>query len=65
MIRKSIIDFLELDVVGIAESHLKDNETLDLPGFSWFGHNRQALHINAIGEGLFVGLFFHFHDRKE
>ena len=40
IIKRSIIDI-------ISESHLKGNEILNLPGFIWFGHNRQALHVNA------------------
>ena len=56
IIRRSIIDFLELDIVGIAESHLKGNEILNQPGFIWFGHNRQALHVNARTGSGGVGL---------
>ena len=36
-----------MDVVAISESHLQGNETIDMEGYVWFGHNRQGTHIRA------------------
>ena len=38
---------LDLDVIGIAESHLKKEEILLVDGYTWFGQNRESLHVNA------------------
>ena len=46
------IDLLELDIIGVAESHLKGNTELSIPGFKWLGQNRLHLHPRArIGSG--------------
>ena len=36
------------DVVGVAETWLKDGDVAALDGYSWFGHNRQALSRKAV-----------------
>ena len=36
------------DVLGVAETHLKGGQKLDLPGYAWIGNNRKATHVNAI-----------------
>ena len=36
-----------MDIVGIAETHLKKEQTLTVPGYIWFGHNRQEQHHRA------------------
>ena len=46
ILRKSCISHLSLDIIGIAESHLKKNETLLVEGYQQ--GNRDNLHINAI-----------------
>ena len=51
-IRKLCVDFADLDIIGIAETHLVGKDELKIPGYIWFGQNRQALHRNAgIGSG--------------
>ena len=36
-----------LDIKGIAETHLKSNETLFVQCFKWVGQNRETLHTKA------------------
>ena len=31
-------------MIGIAESHLKICDVLNIDGYKWFGNNRQELH---------------------
>jgi hypothetical protein len=52
---------LNLDVIGIAESHLSATTKLDIPGYKWFGQNREKIHPRAKcgsgGVGILVKLF--------
>ena len=36
-----------MDKFGVVESNQKDNEELIIDCYTWFGHNRKRLHINA------------------
>ena len=45
------------DVVGVAEIWLKDGDVPTLDGYSWFGHNRQALSRKAVRGSGGVGVF--------
>ncbi len=36
-----------MDIIGIAETHLKGSDVLHVPGYQWFGQNRTALHHRA------------------
>ena len=47
ILRNSCISHLNLDIIGIAESHLMKDETLSVEGYQWFGQNRDRLHVNA------------------
>ena len=66
ILRNSCISHLNLDIIGIAESHLMKNETLSVEGYQWFGQNRDSLHVNARkgsgGVGFLIrnGLLNHF-----
>lgn len=42
----SIIDS-ELDINGVAESHLQGNNILNIEGYNGYGNNRQNIHVNA------------------
>ncbi|CAG2197576.1 unnamed protein product [Mytilus edulis] len=46
-VRLNSISCLNLDVLGIAETHLKKDEVLIVNDFKWFGHNRNGIHKNA------------------
>jgi hypothetical protein len=46
-IRSSCVNHLNLDIVGIAETHLMKNNVICMDGYRWFGQNRKALHVRA------------------
>ena len=48
---------LTLEHVGVAETWLKDGDVATLDGYSWFGHNRQALSRKAVRGSGGVGVF--------
>ena len=41
------MSFLNLDILGVIETHLKNEDSLKIDGYTWFGNNRKQLHINA------------------
>ena len=45
------------DVVRVAETWLKDGDVAALDGYSWFGHNGQALSRKAVRGSGGVGGF--------
>ena len=45
--RSEAVNYLNFDILGLAETHLKGHETIKLDGYLWFGHNRVELHRNA------------------
>ncbi|MES9882132.1 MAG: reverse transcriptase family protein [Sedimenticola sp.] len=59
-LRETIIDFLNVDIVSLCETHLKHDEQLTVPGYKWIGHNRQNLSPNAVrgsgGVGFLIKL---------
>ena len=67
MIRKECLEALDLDVIGIAETHLLQNNYIDVEGYKWYGNNRKQIHRRAPkgsgGVGILVKnvLFEHFH----
>jgi len=46
-VRYNSVSYLNLDIIGIAETHLKNCDVLNINGYKWFGNNRQELHKNA------------------
>ena len=47
---------LNFDIIGIAETHLVDDEKIQLPGYTWYGQNRKK-HIKAKKGSGGVGFF--------
>ncbi|CAC5366983.1 unnamed protein product [Mytilus coruscus] len=47
ILRKCIINSLNCDIVGLCETHLKDEEQIDLSGYCWIGSNRRNISANA------------------
>ena len=45
--RETCINGLDLDLIGILETHLKGDELLAVDGFKWFGRNRKTVHFSA------------------
>jgi exonuclease III len=46
-IRVAGICVMDADIVGVAETHLRGNEVLDIPGYKWYGLNRKHIHRRA------------------
>ena len=47
MLRCEIIRNINPDIACINETHLKDLDIIELTGYTWFGFNRPARHVNA------------------
>ena len=47
MIKLSILNHFELDLIGLAETHLIGNSKVEIPGYTWFGQNRKSLHFRT------------------
>ena len=56
-IRSECLKLLNLDIIGVAEMHLKGSETLSLLRYVWFGQNRQKLHAKAKRGSGGIGCF--------
>jgi exonuclease III len=55
LFRENVVRALELDILGISESHLKHQDTLVLEGYTLFGYKRGYLHKNARnGSGVYI-----------
>ena len=46
-LRLSCIINSELDIVGVAESHLQVSNVVNKEGYSWYGNNHRNIHVNA------------------
>lgn len=47
----------DFDILGIAESHLLNDDILQLDGYTWFGFNRNNIHIRAKSGSGGIGFF--------
>ena len=58
-LRQQVIDYCNLDLIGICETYLRAGESLEgyLKHFRWFGNNRKNVHVNARSGSGGVGLF--------
>jgi hypothetical protein len=56
--RYDMIQFLNMDMVAIAESHFRKNSGLAnyFPGYRWMGNNRKTIHVKARSGSGGVGL---------
>ena len=41
------MNHLSWDIIGLAETHLKNSENLQIAGYRWFGQNTESIHRNA------------------
>lgn len=55
--RSYCINNLDLDIVGIAETHLKGGDILKVNGYHWIGQNRKHRHRNAKTGSGGIGIF--------
>ena len=44
---ETCIKGLDLDLIGIVETHLKGDELLAVDGFTWFGRNMKTVHLRS------------------
>ena len=52
LLRESCLLKCDLDILGIAETHLLQDSVLDLKDYHWFGLNRTIIHKRAkLGSG--------------
>ena len=52
------MNFLDIDILGIGETHLTCENNIEIAGYTWIGHNRANLHRKArVGSGG-VGLLY-------
>ena len=47
ILRSVAVNSLDLDIIGIAETHFPGNEQLEIDGYEWYGQNRRNIHRNA------------------
>ena len=40
-LRQECLNSCDLDIIGIAETHLYNNPKIELDGYVWFGQNRK------------------------
>ena len=59
MVRQKCLELFDLDIIGVVESHLRANNSLQLEDYEWIGHNRINLHIGARRGSGGVGCFVH------
>ena len=63
---ENLLKYIDSDIICINETHLQGGTTIDIDGFTFYGHNRHSTHIRAPkgsgGVGIFVrnDLFSHF-----
>ena len=46
-IRKNLLKCIDSDIICINETHLQGDTTIDIEGFTFYGHNRHSTHIHA------------------
>ena len=56
-IRRSIVNSFDADIICISETHLKDDDVLQLSGYKYFDCKRTKIHINAPKGSGGVGCF--------
>ena len=45
--KEKVIKYLDCAILTFNETHLKDEENVSLPGYTWFGQNRSQLQVRA------------------
>ena len=55
-LRCVIIRQLNQDVMCHVETHLTDENVLDIQGYTWYGHNRTVKHVKAVKGSEGIGI---------
>ena len=45
ILRDMCLKHLDLNIIGIAETHLKGSDVLKVEQYTWFGNNRQNIDV--------------------
>lgn len=56
-LREQCVNLRNFDILGLAETHLTDDNVLKLKGYQWYGHNRKKIHVRAKRGSGGVGFF--------
>ena len=56
MLRSNVIKASNLDIVCLCETFLKAEQTIDFPGYTWFGNNRKSISKRALWGSGGVGI---------
>ena len=56
MLRSNVIKASNLDIVCLCETFLKAEQTIDFPGYTWFGNNRKSISKRAFRGSGGVGI---------
>ena len=43
-----LLKSIDADIIGLVETHLHGEQSINIPEFTWIGHNRVNVHRNAI-----------------
>ena len=46
-LREDILNHVNFDILGVAETHFLGDQILQIDGYQWYGQNRKNLHKNA------------------
>ena len=55
-VRQSCLSYTNIDILAVAETHLRGNEQISVAGYTWFGQNRLNIHRNVKSGSGGVGL---------
>jgi len=55
-LRSNVLKALELDIVCLSETFLRDERSINIEGYSWFRNNRQSISKRALWESGGVGV---------
>ena len=56
MLRSNVIKACDLDIVCLCETFLKNEQTIEVPGYCWFGNNRKSISKRAFRVSGGVGI---------
>ena len=56
-LRQNCLEFLGLDIIGVAETKLRHDDKIVLHGYQFFGQNRKNTHVRARSGSGGIGLF--------
>ncbi len=45
--RKTVLRHIDGDIIAVNETHLKGTKCVEMPGYMWYGYNRQQQHVRV------------------